>query len=228
MTTATTDDLVTLRERRRQLGDRLEDIRSEQRDIVEDLSAARTDWADCIEVGENADLLAERVHLRERELADRGHAAEHLGTLLADLDAKIADVLAWQQLDNDVASYGAALAAYTDRLPDLPSLLPDTVAVISDALDALISEVAAAKASHAQLAATAGSLRLRAGQLGTDVDAEEPPSWSAVLERAHDRDSDCWQLMLSVIQARGLQSVAAEIIRLIMLGDAAKRRRALR
>ncbi len=43
--------------------------------------------------------------MRERELADRGHATGHSRTLLADLDAKITAMTARAQLDDDAEAY---------------------------------------------------------------------------------------------------------------------------
>jgi chromosome segregation ATPase len=224
MIATTSDHLVTLRERRRQLSDRLDDVRAEQRDIVEDLAVARTDWADAVEIGENADLLAERVHLRERELADRGHAAEHLGTLLADLDAKIADTLARQALAADALAYHEACIDHNATIPDLVDALGDVVAVIGAALGELIGEVDTARDSHDRLTGTAAQLRQRAEILGTDVDAPEPKSWTVAMENAHPKDSPGRTLMLAVIQGRGAHAILGEIEHLIQLDLAAKRK----
>jgi chromosome segregation ATPase len=225
MTTATENDLTTLRERRRQLSDRLEDIRSEQRDIVEDLATARTDWADCIEIGENADLLAERVHMRERELADRGHAAEHLGRLLADLDTQVADIEARAQLADDVAAYAVALESYAATLPDLPSALPDAAEVVSAALGALLGEFDGARTSHDQLSGTAAALQQRAGMLGVEIHAPQPPDWSTGLNGI-DKDGLYRQLALAVMQRRGADAVMGEIVRVITLNRNSQRKAA--
>jgi hypothetical protein len=225
MTATTSDDLVTLRERRRQLADRLEELRSGDRALAEDVTAAQTDWADAVALGEDVGLLAERVRLRQREAADAQAAAAHLARLLADLDAQISDIEARERLADDVASYTAALASYAETLPGLVDALPAAVEVISDALDGLLGEIDGARTSHDQLTGTAGALRLQAQMLGAEVDAPDPPDWSTGLNKI-DKDGLYRQLALSLMQRRGAHAVLAEIERVINIGLNDQRRAA--
>jgi hypothetical protein len=218
MITATEDDLTTLQERRRQLSDRLEELRSEQPDILADVAACEQDWLDAITVGDDSTLLSERLELRRRELASNLRAAEHVSSLLASVDLEIGDLTAKAQLAEDVQRYHEARIDYQATLPDLPDSLPDTVAVISDALDALVGEVDGARASHDRLAGMSAQLSQRAGMLGVVVDVPVPPSWSAGLDRAHGKETLFYQLMLATIQRRGAHSVLAEIERVIKIG----------
>jgi hypothetical protein len=225
MTTAAEETLTTLRERRRQLSDRLDELSAQAIDITDDIVTARTDWTDSVECcSEDSTLLAQRLHLREAELLDNRTAVDHLTSVLAGVDAQISGITARAQLADDAASYRATLVAYTAALPGLPDSLPSTVEVIGDALTELIDEIDGARASHDELLATAGSLRQRAEQLGADVDAPAPASWPAGLERVHHRDAATRQLMLALLQQRGVQSVISEITRLIMLDAEAKRK----
>jgi chromosome segregation ATPase len=107
MTTAT-DDLTTLRERRRQLSDRLEELRSEQPDILADVAACEQDWLDAITVGEDATLLSERLELRKRELTSNRKAGEHVSSLLTGVDSQIADIESRERLAADVQTYHEA------------------------------------------------------------------------------------------------------------------------
>jgi hypothetical protein len=226
MTTAT-DDLTTLRERCRQLADRLEDVRTEQREIADDLAAARTDWADAVECGEDADLLAERVHLHERGLVDRGHAAGHLEALLADVDRQIAGIESRERLAADVQAYHEARIDYSASLPDLVDALPEAVSAVRCALDNLLGTVDTARSTYEALFGTAVHLRQRADQLGEDVSVTDPQSWSGALETASPKHTATRTMMLSVIQQRGAHAVLAEIEQLIRLG-LDDQRRALR
>jgi chromosome segregation ATPase len=226
MTTAI-DDLTTLRERRRQLSDRLEDIRTEQREIADDLAAARTDWADAVECGEDTDLLAERVHLHERGLADRGHAAGHLEALLADVDRQITDIESRERLATEVQTYHEARIDYSASLPDLPDALPEAVAAVRAALASLLGTVDGARAECERLTGAAAQLRQRAALLGVDVLAPDPEAWTGTLERACPKDTPSRTLMLAIIQRRGAHAVLAEIEQLIRLG-LDDQRRALR
>jgi hypothetical protein len=224
MTTATTDDLVGLQERHRQLADRVDELRNQSMIIRDDIAVARQDWADAVELGDDVELLASRVRLREGEAEDNQRAIEHLAAIVADLDRQITDVIAREQLADDESSYRVALDSYAEGLPGLPDCLPAAVELISDALTGLLAEVDAARTTHDQLAASAGSLHQRADLLGADIDAPQPPSWSDPLERAHDKESATRQLMLAVVQRRGAHAVLSEIERLIQLDLEAKRR----
>jgi len=227
MIATTSEDLVTLRERHRQLSDRVAELSAQAIDITGDIAAARTDWTDSVErCGEDSTLLAQRVHLREAELLDNRQAAEHLQRLLTEVDAEIADITARQQLAEDAAAYRTALASYAGLLPGLPDALGDAVEVITAALDGLLAEVAAARTGHDQLSSTSAQLRQRAQRIGAAVDAPELPSWSDPLERVHGKESATRQLMLALLQQRGMQSVISEITRLIMLDVEAKRKAA--
>jgi hypothetical protein len=223
--TTATEDLTSLGERARQLRDRVDELSAQAVDITDDISAARTDWMDAVSIGEDSTLLSQRVHIREAELLDNRQAAEHLQRLLGEVDAEIAGITARAQLTDDVAAYSTALDAYRETPPGLPDALPACVELISDALDGLLGEVDAARTDHDQLAATAQALRLRGEQLGTDVDAPQPPDWSAGLNEI-DKDGALRQLSLALMQRRGIQSVIAEITRLIMLDVEAKRKAA--
>jgi chromosome segregation ATPase len=226
MIIATEDDLTTLQERRRQLSDRLEELRSELPDIQADVAACETDWLDAVTIGEDSGLLASRVDLRKAELANNRKAADHITTLLADVDRQIADVTAKAQFRDDESAYLAARTEYSETLDDLPDSLPACVEVINDALTALLEQIDIARRTHDQLAGMAGSLRQRAEQLDVDVFAPDPESWSAGLERIHHKDVATRQLALSLMQRRGIQSVIAEVTRLIMLDAEAKRKAA--
>jgi hypothetical protein len=222
----TSDDLVTLRERRRQLSDRVDDLHNQSMIIRDDIAVARQNWADAVQLGDDVELLNGRVRLRECEAQDNQRAAEHLAALLADVDRQIADVAARAQLDDDAAAYRVSLRSYAETLPNLPDSLPDAVQVISAALDALLGEVDGARDTHGQLSATATALRHRAEQIGADVDAPQPSSWSAGLERTHGKETVFWQLMLSVVQRRGPHAVLAEVERVIKIVPEDRRRAA--
>jgi hypothetical protein len=211
-----------LQERRRQLSDRAGELQAQAVDIA----AARTDWMDAVSIGEESTLLSQRLHIREAELLDNRQAAEHLQRLLSEVDAQIAGITARAQLTDDANAYSAALDAYRETLPGLPDALPACVELISDALDGLLGEVDAARTTHDQLVGTAAHLQLRAQQLGADVDALAPPSWTTGMERVHGKESATRQLMLALLQQRGVQSVIAEITRLILLDAEAKRKAA--
>jgi uncharacterized protein (UPF0335 family) len=216
MIATTSDNLVTLRERRRQLADRLEELRSGDQALAEDVTAAQTDWADAVALGEDVGLLAERVRLRQREAADAQAAAAHLAHLLAGVDAQISDIEARERLVAEAAAYAVELDVYRQTLPGLPGALPDAVEVVSAALDALLGEIDGARSSYGQLLATAAGLRQRAGMLSVEIHAPDPADWSAGLNRV-DKNGLYWQLALAVMQQRGAQAVLSEVARVILL-----------
>jgi chromosome segregation ATPase len=223
MTTAT-DDLTTLRERRRQLSDRAEELKAAAVDILADVSSAEQDWLDAVELGEDAGLLAERTELGKRELSDNRRATDHLEALLAGIDAQIADIEARERLTADLEVYSAARLDYSASLDSLPAALPTAVEAVSTALTELLERVEGARTAHDQLAGTAVQLGQRASLVGVDADVAEPPSWSGALERAYPKDTPSRNLMLSVIQRRGAHSVLAEIEQLIRLQITDQRR----
>jgi chromosome segregation ATPase len=225
MTTASSDTLVTLRERRRQLADRLEELKAQARDITDDIAGARQDWVDSVELGEDSTLLAQRVHLRESELTDNQRAADHLRGLVADLDRQIADIETRRQLAEEVQRFNEARIDYNADLPEVPDALPTAVTSVKAALDCLLGEVADARDTHDRLAGTAAQLRQRAELLGVDVVAPDPADWSAGLNRI-DKDGPLRQLALAVMQRRGPHAVLAEIERVILLGLNDQRRAA--
>jgi chromosome segregation ATPase len=226
MTATITDDLIGLQERRRQLSDRLDELKSAAVDILNDVASCEQDFLDAAELGDDVELLSGRVELRKRQLSDNRKASDHLAALLADCDRQIADIEARQRLADDAEVYRTALGNYAEHLPDLPGALPDAVEVIAAALTELIGEVDTARFDHDRLASTAGQLRARAEQLGAEVDVPDPPGWSVPLERVHHKDAATRQLALALLQRRGIQSVIAEITRLIMIDAEAKRRAA--
>jgi uncharacterized phage infection (PIP) family protein YhgE len=226
MTTAT-DDLTTLRERRRQLSDRAEELTSAAVDILADVASAEQDWLDSVELGEDAGLLGQRVELRKCELSNNRKASEHLAGLLAGVDQQISDIEAIEQLNADVEVYSSARRDYSESLASLPGALPTAVEAVSTALTELLERVEGARTAHDQLAGTAVQLGQRASLVGVDADVAEPPSWSGALERAYPKDTPSRNLMLSVIQRRGAHSVLAEIEQLIRL-QITDQRRALR
>jgi hypothetical protein len=225
VTTVTENDLTSLGERARQLRDRVDELRAQAIAITDDIAVARQDWVDAVELGEDGALLAQRCRLREGELLDNRQAAEHLQRLLGEVDAEIADIEARAQLAADVQRYHEARIDFNADLPGLVEALPDTVAVIGDALDALTGEVDIARTTHDQLVASAGQLRQRAEQLGVEHHLPDPADWSAGLSKI-DKDGPLRQLSLALMQRRGIQAVISEITRLIMLDAEAKRKAA--
>jgi hypothetical protein len=225
MIATTENDLTTLGERRRQLADRLEELRTEQAGILDDVAAAEQDFLDGVETGEDTALLGERVELRKRELSNSRKAVDHLTAIRADVDAQIAGITARERLAVDVQAYHEARIDYNAALPDLPDSLPAAVEIISDALDGLLAVVDTARADHDRLLGTAGQLRQRADQLDVEIDVPDPADWSAGLNKI-DKDGPYRLLALATMQRRGARAVLAEIERVILLELDAKRRAA--
>jgi hypothetical protein len=225
MITATEDDLTTLRERRRQLADRLSELRSEQAGVLDDVAAAEQDFLDSVETGEDSALLGERVELRKRELGNSRKAIEHLTSLMTGVDSQIVDITARQQLADDVAAYRTALESYAESLSDLVDALPTCVEVISAALDELIGEIDGVRNTHDRLLGTAAQLHQRSAMLSVSIHAPDPADWSAGLNKI-DKNGPYWLLALATMQRRGSHAVLAEIERVILLNLDAKRRAA--
>jgi chromosome segregation ATPase len=227
MTATITDDLIGLQERRRQLSDRLDELKSAAVDILNDVASCEQDFLDAAELGDDVELLSGRVELRKRQLSDNRKVGDHLASLLADLDAQVADIEARQRLADEVQEYHARRIDYsTETLPGLPDALPAAVEIISDALDGLLAEVDGARATHDRLASTAVQLRQRGEYLGVAVDVPEPENWSAGLEREHGKESLHRQLMLACLQQRGAHAILSEIERVINIGLNDRRRSA--
>lgn len=200
--TTVTTDKVALQERREQLAERLGELHEQQLAITEDVAICEQDWADAVELGEDAGLLAQRVGHRRTELGDVRRAADHLSAVLAGVDAELAEIEQNQQLDAELADYAESLERYRvslDALPGAPAAAADAVA---GAVSALRRRIDAARTDYDALSAQAATLRLRADSAGrTDVVAD-PPDWSALLEPTERGTHPLWILYLTLAQNR--------------------------